>query len=279
MKPKIVFFDIDDTLYIKKEKRIPKSAIAALKALKEAGVIVAIATGRGIGIFPSAMTELLSVVDIDVMVTINGQYVALKQDGEKMDGAWSPLVHYPMQRQALMAVSERLAQRGLGYAYMTADTVWFLSKTGQVPPPVYEAFGSLDLSLKIMHPEAFDLDTPVYQVLTFFHEKDAPPPLPAGVKMTRWHEYGVDILEADGSKARGIAAVLTHLGLEFASAAAFGDGLNDLEMLQAVGCGVAMGNAYDALKQVADVIVPRADEDGIYRGLMQLGWIDGLDIE
>lgn len=272
MKPKIVFFDIDDTLYIKKEKRIPKSAISALKALKDTGVIVAIATGRGLGIFPSAMTELLSAVDIDVMVTINGQYVALKQDGR-----FSPLVHYPMPKHALVAVGERLAQRGFGYAYMTADTAWFLSETGQVPPPVYEAFGSLNLSLNIMHPKDFDLNTPVYQVLTFFHDKETPPSLPAGLKMTRWHEYGVDILEADGSKARGIAAVLTHLGLDFSSAMAFGDGLNDLEMLQAVGCGVAMGNAHDALKRVADVIVPRADEDGIYLGLVQLGLIDRLD--
>ena len=52
------------------------------------------------------------------------------------------------------------------------------------------------------------------------------------------------------------------------NAIAFGDGSNDIEMLQAVGIGVAMGNACDALKEVSDVVIGRVDEDGIYNFLM-----------
>ncbi|WP_066800771.1 HAD hydrolase family protein [Moraxella oblonga] len=46
-KPKIVFFDIDDTLYIKHENRIPDSVLPALLALKRQNIHIAIATGRG----------------------------------------------------------------------------------------------------------------------------------------------------------------------------------------------------------------------------------------
>ena len=45
-QPKIIFFDIDDTLYIKDERRIADSTRAALQALKQQGIITAIATGR-----------------------------------------------------------------------------------------------------------------------------------------------------------------------------------------------------------------------------------------
>ena len=56
-------------------------------------------------------------------------------------------------------------------------------------------------------------------------------------------------------------------------AMAFGDGLNDREMLQAVGLGVAMGNAHPDLKTIAHHIAPAVNEDGIYRALVDLGVI------
>ena len=46
---------------------------------------------------------------------------------------------------------------------------------------------------------------------------------------------------------------------------AFGDGNNDIEMLRAVGNGIAMGNASDDLKAVADEICGDVSEDGIYQ--------------
>ncbi len=53
-------------------------------------------------------------------------------------------------------------------------------------------------------------------------------------------------------------------------AVAFGDGLNDVEMLKAVGIGVAMGNGHEKAKAVADVIAAHVDEDGIYKVMKEL---------
>ena len=47
--------------------------------------------------------------------------------------------------------------------------------------------------------------------------------------------------------------------------------MNDMEMLHAVGFGVAMGNAHPALKAVADHICPPVGEDGIWHALYDLG--------
>lgn len=64
-------------------------------------------------------------------------------------------------------------------------------------------------------------------------------------------------------KATAIAALLEDLGMDVADSIAYGDGHNDLEMLQHVAVGVAMGNAVPELKAVADEITADVDEDGL----------------
>ena len=136
---------------------------------------------------------------------------------------------------------------------------------------LHEALSSLSIPYQT---GSLPPDTPVYQMLAFYGEDEAAEVesgLPPSLRTTRWHRYGMDILARNGSKARGIGAALNKLGLTMNDAMAFGDGLNDMEMLHAVGFGVAMGNAHPALKAVADHICPPAGEDGIWHALHDLG--------
>lgn len=73
---KIVFFDIDDTLYVKHKAYIPKSITEqVLPRLKAKGIIPAIATGRNHGCFPEALKPYLNPeIGFELFVTINGQY-------------------------------------------------------------------------------------------------------------------------------------------------------------------------------------------------------------
>ena len=72
------------------------------------------------------------------------------------------------------------------------------------------------------------------------------------------------------SKAKGIEVVLDQLGLSAKDADAFGDGTNDLEMIEYCGCGVAMGNAQDVVKEAADIVCPPVWEDGLAQILAEL---------
>ena len=74
-------------------------------------------------------------------------------------------------------------------------------------------------------------------------------------------------------KATAIEVILDKLGLKPENAVAFGDGLNDIEMLQTVGCGVAMGNAHEELKKHADYVAKPVYEDGVYHACKDLGLI------
>ncbi|EST04344.1 HAD family hydrolase [Lactobacillus crispatus] len=72
------------------------------------------------------------------------------------------------------------------------------------------------------------------------------------------------IIQSSGSKGVAIEKVLNHYQIPASQALAFGDGGNDIEMLKTVGYGVAMGNATDNVKAIADDICGSVQEDGIY---------------
>ena len=85
-----------------------------------------------------------------------------------------------------------------------------------------------------------------------------------GARITAWWDRAADIISATGSKGYGIEKVLEYYHLDRKQAIAFGDGANDIEMLQTVGLGVAMGNAGEDVKAAADQICGTAAEDGIF---------------
>ena len=97
-----------------------------------------------------------------------------------------------------------------------------------------------------------------------------------GCTSGRWHPAFTDITAKGADKGEGIMAMTKHLGLNPKNTMAFGDGGNDLSMIQAVGVGVAMGNALDSLKQQADYVTTSVDDDGILNALRHYGLVGTL---
>jgi Cof subfamily protein (haloacid dehalogenase superfamily) len=73
----------------------------------------------------------------------------------------------------------------------------------------------------------------------------------------------IELLPPNASKAAALKSLLKEFGVPASQALAIGDGENDIEMLQLVGMGVAVGNAGEHVKQVAQVVVASNDEDGV----------------
>jgi len=65
------------------------------------------------------------------------------------------------------------------------------------------------------------------------------------------------------SKAKALRDMIDYSGLSFEQVLAVGDSFNDLSIFEVVGTRVAMGNAPDSLKEMADWIAPPVDEDGV----------------
>lgn len=84
---------------------------------------------------------------------------------------------------------------------------------------------------------------------------------------TRWHPEAMDIIPATGGKGIGTQKILEYFSFSADEAMAFGDGGNDKDMLEIVGCGIAMGNAVESVKQVANYVTKPVSEDGVYWAL------------
>ena len=92
-------------------------------------------------------------------------------------------------------------------------------------------------------------------------------------KITAWWDCAVDIIPANGGKGAAIQSVLKYYRLKPEEAIAFGDGDNDIDMLQMVGTGIAMENSSESLKAVADEVCGHAAQDGIYYYCLEHGLI------
>ncbi|MCR5580162.1 MAG: Cof-type HAD-IIB family hydrolase [Pseudobutyrivibrio sp.] len=79
-----------------------------------------------------------------------------------------------------------------------------------------------------------------------------------------------EITIAGINKAYGMQKLIDYLGVSREDTVAFGDGPNDFEMIEFAHMGVAMGNASDDLKTLANAITTAVDNDGIYNGLREL---------
>jgi Cof subfamily protein (haloacid dehalogenase superfamily) len=75
--------------------------------------------------------------------------------------------------------------------------------------------------------------------------------------------YFLELASPDVTKAAGLEFLSRHLGLSRERTVAFGDGENDVELVEWAGYGIAVANAHDRVKAVADFVCPPVDEEGV----------------
>ncbi|OCA87041.1 Cof-type HAD-IIB family hydrolase [Pseudobacillus wudalianchiensis] len=251
---KIVFFDIDGTL-LDHDKQLPAKTKEAVQQLRDKGVYTAIATGRA----PFMFEDLRKELDIHSFVSFNGQYVVFEDQVIYLN---------PLAADSLDRLNQYAGEQGHSLVYMTEEAM-----KANRPDDTYvkESLSTLKFPYPGISPD-FHKENDLYQTLIFCEEaeeeryrKDFPE-----FTFIRWHPYSLDILPAGGSKAEGIKKMMERLDFKMEDVYAFGDGLNDIEMLKLVGTGVAMGNALPPVKEAADMVTADVAEDGIYLALKKL---------
>lgn len=75
------------------------------------------------------------------------------------------------------------------------------------------------------------------------------------------------------NKGLAVERLCVHLGVPIEDTIAFGDSMNDLEMIRAAGLGICMANGSEELKKIADEVCPAVDEDGLYKAFSRHGLI------
>ncbi|WP_182406873.1 HAD family hydrolase [Psychrobacter sp. GP33] len=248
--PKIIFFDIDDTL--SRNGEIAPQNKATLEALAETDIKLVISTGRSKPILPLDILALLEADVLDAIICMNGQY---SFDNERV------ISDYPLSSEQAATISELCRSSDLVYKFDSAThVVWSDEHDWQT------TYHDRIKSCSMIDPDYCHFNT-VYQCSVFFDEQDQKMQdvdfVKHRLKLVHWHQIVGDILPIDASKARGILDVCAHFGVDATDCMAFGDGLNDLEMFDLVGYAVAMGDAKDELKERADFVTGTIEEHGI----------------
>ena len=266
MDIKVAFFDVDGTIVDNHSKKnqssdmelVPASAVEAIRLLKENGITPFIATGRS----PFMIEELLKGLEIDSFICTNGQYAVM--NGRVMYEA-------PYSEELLDKIAKVAKENHVPLLWMPAH---HYTLSGDNQEILLEALSNMNLPYPIIEPDFKKPDYKIYQMVAGVNEENEHIfEAIDEVRVVRWQPNGIDLLPKVGSKATAIEVILEKLGLNPENAIAFGDGLNDIEMLQTVGCGVAMGNAHEELKKHADYVAKPVYEDGIYNACKDLGLI------
>lgn len=85
------------------------------------------------------------------------------------------------------------------------------------------------------------------------------------------NDFYLEVMDGSVHKAAGVRYLCDHYQIPVEEAAAFGDGENDVGMLQAVGCGFAMGNAPEDVKRQVNYVTGSNEEEGIWEVIRELG--------
>lgn len=261
----MLFFDIDGTLISPDHFTLSPRNRQALRAAQEAGVRLCVASGRCLGILPQEVLDF----GFDYAITSNGAAVRDLKAGKRLH---------------TMGVSAEDARAAYGVLRVKADFLeWFVEDGILVTKAHHDLIGRRELPP--WHEAYFNRgNTPVTDNIEDY--LDAGAPGLEKINLVRYpHAQIVEFKEAlarlnrftlSGSIGKGLeinapgctkgAAIrwlCGSLGVDIADTAAFGDADNDIEMLQTVGCGVAMGNAPDAVKAAARQVTDRYDRDGV----------------
>ena len=279
MAIKAVFFDIDGT-FLNDRKRVSSSTKKAISQMKEDGILVGLATGRGPGFVQPFMDNL----GLDFAVTYNGQYI-LTHDKVLYQNQLPKSTIYNLIRYATKhrrEISLGTSTGLVGSNIISMGTSKFGQMVSRIVPKswakmVERSFKSLIRRFKPQSMETLKtiMREPVYQVVMVatVGETQAIEEKFPHVKITRSSPYSADIISAGQSKLKGIAHLGEVFGFELSEVMAFGDSENDLEMLSGVGIGVAMGNGEDELKDQATHVTDTNNQNGIAKALSHYGLI------
>lgn len=255
---KIIFFDVDGTLIDMSKRIISDRTLRTLKSLQANDYILCLATGRG----PLALPRFDD-FEFDAYLTFNGSYCFDKKQ---------TLLSNPIPKSDIETLIRNATnlQRPLSIA---SDKLMIANGKNQ---DLIDYFAFVHQEVIVSEDfESVVAKEDIYQIMMGLRVDDYPAMMEniQHAKITAWWDRAVDIIPANGGKGNGVRHILEKYQLDASQAMAFGDGNNDIELLRAVGLGVAMANASDDLKAVADDQCGHVAEDGVYHYCKAMGLI------
>ncbi|MEC5423013.1 HAD family hydrolase [Virgibacillus sp. C22-A2] len=260
MTYKILFLDIDGTI-LKPDHTYTESTKDAISQLKEQDIEVFLATGRPL----HEVKDLAKELDVDSLIGYNGAFAIYQNE---------TIINEPMDAGTVRKFLDIARENKHEMVCYTTEKNYFTSLSNPVVKHFIDTFDlkynevfSQDIIENILGATLMNLDpseSSLYKIEANLHLSHV------NVKGV---EHSYDIIRKNVNKGEAVKNVLNRLGLQKEQAIAFGDGMNDKEMLQEVGEGFAMANGAPELLEYAKHKADPVTESGIFNGLKKLGLV------
>jgi Cof subfamily protein (haloacid dehalogenase superfamily) len=258
---KVLFLDIDGTI-IKSDDSIDETTVNAIRQVQGKGIEVFLATGRPL----HEIRELADELKIHSLIGYNGAF-GIYQGKD--------LFQEPMKKEIVKQFIDIAKQNKHDLVLYTKDQNIFTDLEANCVKEFIEKFHlhkndtySPGKDYEVLGMTLINVETKDTSLYKFEEQIHLSQVNLEGMR----HCY--DVIRDNVNKGIGVQFILNHLGLVKENAIAFGDGLNDKEMLMNVSEGFAMGNGHPDLFQYAKHKTTTVDDSGIYNGLKTLGIVE-----
>ena len=262
MAYKLIAIDMDGTL-LNAQRMISPRNISAIRAAIDSGVHVILASGRPAG----RMANYYALLGLDFpVISCNGAVIINPSSGEMLyekklehDTAAQILAHGRELNTTMFVFSDdklyvsRQSEKLESYRKNAEQ----YEKSTFIPPLRIDCDDNLVSQgiTKIIWSDDEE------KISTWQHELAGK--LPKDVMYCTSCPDFLEFWHSETSKGKALAFLGKYYGIAASEMIAIGDGMNDLSMIEYAGLGVAMGNASDTLKQIADFITRTNDDDGV----------------
>lgn len=270
MKKYIIFTDIDGTLYDSKNNCIPQSSLDTLNELNRKGHKIFMCTGRP---YPDIHPDYFK-LPVEGFILSCGAHILMRSNT-----IYSNPIPYNILKKMLdflidhkigfsldgrdrnylfddaLDVFRKFECRNMGVPFTTNEKADELLAEHNMFP--YDKCSESDLK-QILKISIYTNNT--NDLLEFMNQ--LPNSMHGYIEKTKSVQYFAEITLKENTKASGIDKVLSLLNESLDNTIAIGDGLNDLDMLRKANIGIAMGNACNELKEIADFITKDIQDDG-----------------
>lgn len=278
MNKSIIFLDVDGTL-VNDNGIVPNSAELAIKEARKNGHLIFLSTGRS----KAELFDHIMDIGFDGVIAAAGGYIELNN---------KTIMHKKFKEEEVKEIVEYFDEMGIDF-YLEANGGLFASKGCKehlikilfdenqsekqreelekgMKPFIECLINGENLYRDDINKISFlGSDININEIIAKFSEKFNI--IPSTVPM--FGENSGEVSLKGIHKANAIEVLLNYLDASNENTYAYGDGINDKEMLEFVNVGVAMGNAKEELKAIADDITDIHDNDGIYNSFKKYGLI------
>ena len=274
MKKKVLFLDIDNTLFSSKTGMVPDSAVDAIIRARKNGHYVFLCTGRS-----EAESKKYHAYPVDGFIFASGAscYVQGKN-----------IYDHPIGKEMVVEIRKMIERSHMGVllggrrmAYL--DTLCYRGIESYLSPsekdPDVRLFNMQSNGMVPM--SQYDINDPVYKLgASKTHEQSfeslrklLPSPFRLIQTLSSLEADFGDISDSTNKKSDGILRILDYLGIPVSNSVGIGDSGNDTDMLEVCGIGIAMGNGSEEVKKIADWVTTDIDEDGMKNAFLYVGVI------